>query len=277
MKKYIKLILISLFLITLTGCGSKNIGEKVQKIMDEAKSVEINEIFECNISNYDKQSNTKQEIKVVQNLNTTMIQNEENNIMYKSNGDIIINIFGKEYKNKILEYNELTEDQNVIYFFDYDDNTWGKQIDKTTNSLNNKYEINYNDLLNLLKISKKSIYIDNKKCYEYHGVLMYDELNSIMTYADDISLELSNDKYMITDDVNVKVWFYIDKKTYKPVKLIFEICNKENPINLKTYDNKNIETKVDIYKITFNYNSFDKVDSFFIPNEMYNAKEYEGD
>ena len=265
--KKIYLLITSLFLITLTSCGASNIGEEVQKVMDEATSIEVNEIIECNISQYDKKNNTTETITLTETHDITRVQKDENCDIYKNSGEININIFEKKYTYETLTFGELTKNQLTVYDFNEDDNTWSKEIDNSINIDKNKNEYKFDELIDLLSLTNKSIDMNNQKCYEYHGFLNYYEWASTTTlYTNELNLSLE-DNIKNINDLKINVWIYINKETYEPVKMVIEMCNEKNPVILNISDNS-IECKIDLYKFTYNYKSFNEVESIAMPAEI---------
>ena len=267
MKKHIKLILITILCLTLIGCGGNNketeipVSEKVQTIINDAKSIGINQIVEYRLIINDKEANTTQELSVYADLNEITYNETPARVIRKTSGIRRVNALGVILEENILSYEDITEEKTIEYTYNKEKNIWQTKINELVN-IYNKDLFDFNELLSQLELAENIKFVNEKECYEYYAVLENDELKS---FAESNNLD---------SIVNIKaeMYVYINKNTYEPVQIIINFSNNDaNIIVGELADSENMEYILDTYKIIFNYNGFNTVESLIIPEEAFNT------
>lgn len=267
MKKHIKLILITILGLTLIGCGSNNkekeipVSEKVQTIINDAKSIGTNQIVEYRLIINDKEANTTQELSVYADLNEITYNETPARVIRKTSGIRRVNALGVILEENILSYEDITEEKTIEYTYNKEKNIWQTKINELVN-IYNKDLFDFNELLSQLELAENIKFVNEKECYEYYAVLENDELKS---FAESNNLD---------SIINIKaeMYVYINKNTYEPVQIIINFSNNDaNIIVGELADSENMEYILDTYKIIFNYNGFNTVESLIIPEEAFNT------
>lgn len=271
MKKYINFIIITILTLILAGCSNNkkeeiNIGEKAQEIMDNAKSIDINQKIEYKLIINDKEENTTEELCVYADLNEITFNESQTKIINKTSGTRHMNVLGIEFDEEILSYEQITENETIIHTYSKEKDIWKTEIDNFTN-ISNKNKFKINELLDHLILSKENIVQNNISCYEYYNTLNYSDLNLIFETNE---LEINLDDNL--KDMKINIWVYINKETYEPVQIILDLSNNDVNMIVEEFRNlENMEYILDTYKITFNYNDFNTVESLIIPEEAFNT------